>query len=760
MIPQEIPDPRPGAQLQRELDATLKDISTGLTTHDHDIGVQDLGDHQRPTRIAPVRQPRVTSVVRPRTNRTREFPDGGLDLDLFDDALIDGDAVQTRALQACNDDRERLQDEIDRLDGELHLLKDEHVQDLQIAEIDLETVKDELKAREDDLLILQQQLDDPKSTGSAVGTVDHDDDATRLVEMNDMRLAQTMALREEVVEANDTIEALKAQVTDWEARYDILRKRLSRGQTSQDATGETHDDTDFINGLLAEVDTLQKELAAHRRDSTYDAQEHAERSQELERYKAYTTKRNEAMKQREDRLDALWVHLRNFKDLDDSIQEMHELRARITYFEGLMRNAKDHINETADAGDSAEVLIARSGGATDGEVDRYYHEQISTLSDVIKNTNRELDVANQRIQELEGEADGNVSREVYDQEAEEWSEMVQRYVDRIHDATVKLNASLAANAGLRRTIRELRQQLDGTSQGQDDEGEEEPAGDHDVGAGEEPAEDHDDDEAGEDSAGPQDDGGPQETGSSLSDMLDQLIAAQTSNAALRRTIGQMEQKKVNTNDDLDELRQTNADLQQTIGQIEQQRVNVSEELEELRETNARFHQTCQELLDAQDDDEGEGQEVSSLRQDLRAAREEIARLQAGAHDVEDDEPPFDDSGFVEEGTPVAQDELPRAKRTRRSPSEVDSDYDGQGGNDDLDHLFSPSSFMESEPSPLLPRVRRSGRTRRQSQRLRRDQDEAQFQRDLAAAAPADPRGLVVVIDRGEVVRARGSKRKR
>lgn len=249
---------------------------------------------------------------------------------------------------------------------------------------------------------------------------------------------------------------------------------------------------------------------------------------------------------------------------------------------------------------------------------------------------------------------------------------------------------------------------------------------------------------------------------------------------------------------------TNRDLEQQLAQADKQPTVADQELTELQGRNAALEEIIEDMTSTREE---QASEIAMLREELEAAQEEIAVLHL--EDTVDEN--FNDSGFVDEGTPTEPDELPRTKRLRGSPPEVEVDRDGESGDnsdasisslprpkrfrssppefdvdyddgsgEDLDDLISPSSFIESEPSPLLPKLRRSGRTRKESQRLSssvheiesesekyQDEEDAQFQRDLATVAPADPKGLVVVIDRGEAVRARqpayksrASKRKR
>lgn len=145
--------------------------------------------------------------------------------------------------------------------------------------------------------------------------------------------------------------------------------------------------------------------------------------------------------------------------------------------------------------------------------------------------------------------------------------------------------------------------------------------------------------------------------------------------------------------------------------------------------------------------------AASLRIELQAAQEEIEALRDERGDVES----LRDSGFVEQNTPLDQstalesDELPQAKRIRRSTFRRNSLYRAQDEEDDLDDLISPSSFLESEASPHTPTF---GKTRSASRSPEGDgENEAQFRSNVAAATPADPRGGVVVISRRETARA-------
>lgn len=199
---------------------------------------------------------------------------------------------------------------------------------------------------------------------------------------------------------------------------------------------------------------------------------------------------------------------------------------------------------------------------------------------------------------------------------------------------------------------------------------------------------------------------------------------------------------------------TSSDLRRRLSQATNQLIHHEQELGGLRSTKSALEEVIANLTGTQ---EGQVREMAMLRDDLQAAKDKLGRYQGGP-DVDDK---FDDSGFFEAGTPVEPDELPRAKRFRSLPPEVDVEYECQA-DEDLDDLISPSSFVESEPSPLLPRLRRSGRTRIESQRLStsvnesEDEEEAQFRRVLAAVAPADQRGLVAVISRGDTAAANKS----
>lgn len=663
------PDSEPGAQLQRELDATLVDI---LYEPDHPESLQDSGGRDNDAAIE---------------LDVQEFPDGGLDIDVDDsDHTVDDiDISQDQALAMCNSDRAKLQDIVDDLDQEMDSLRRDHQQEMQIAQIDLEDAQEQIQERDDRLQVLEEQLRDPTSRidhrNDDEVDVDIDEDGQRLIDMNDMYAEEVQRLTEQVVVSGDRILDLEQQIEDLLNQTSDRRRSLHSNTDMEDDHGaaahQDEEDENFAEG----------QGSAHEAEHEDPDQDIPGLHQQLNRLRAYNLQRDSFLKRKEARLDALWDSLRNLKDTQVTQQETSVLQARVDFLTTVMRRARDHINGETDVEHAGEIY------SNSAEITRLT-EELASKRDKCRETALVIDGLEREVSRLKLE---NASKGE-----------IQNGVELENDMAV-----MAAR------INTLNQKV--------------------------------------------------------ADAYNQYFAVRAENIELRRTNRACEERVSNESQELVDARQMISSLEQTIELVRAQsgglHLDADFELEQLQSNNQLLQETIDGMVATQEREvQDHTEEVAMLRSELANAREENSQLEHGIslRDL------FAESQSMDAGTPVDPDPLPQAKRRRRSPSEIDTDYDVSGDQEnEIDSLITPSSFIESEPSPLLPRLRRVGKTRRQSQRLSVSQEpeddklEAQFQEQLTAAAPADPRGGVVVINRSEVPRvwmtagkSGSSKRKR
>lgn len=305
------------------------------------------------TRLSPSGTRRSPSETRRSPSQTRnqtptpaapisDFPDGGLDIDMEDDSLRESDVEDSHKaeLDKCKARCQRLNDTLTQqaLDGEAQ--NADHREQSEVAHIEAEALREELLESQDRQLELQQQLDDAKDQAQA----GNDGEPAPYVENTQVYIDQIESLAEQLREVGEQADATERQLAEANRKIDSLK---ARGSSSVDEEPRATDE-DLLKALFDENARLTDENAALQAQPD---QANPGRIQQTNDFSEQAARQAAELKEKADRLDALWDTLRNFQDQEDQSEKESVLQARITYLETLAKNARAQIDGTGDIED-------------------------------------------------------------------------------------------------------------------------------------------------------------------------------------------------------------------------------------------------------------------------------------------------------------------------------------------------------------------------------------------------------------------------